>query len=145
VNGPSRLFTEPDEDQIHRGRDRFRGPRRDALEVPGQVDLLTGAVRPTAEPTPLAVRERDPDTSVAAAVKAATRAKRSRLRADILKAHQANPAGLTDDQLDELLVDDDRGTIARRRKDLVVDGILEDSGMRRRTRRNADAIVWRLR
>jgi hypothetical protein len=134
---PVGLITDPEPHQMHRG-DR-RGTPPAPLEVAGQVDIYGRTVR-----EPLAVGTFDPDTSEAAARRSRTVGKRSRLRADILRLHQLHPAGLTDDALAETLVGDDRGTIARRRLDLVREGLLEDSGDRRVTRRGSQAVVWKL-
>jgi hypothetical protein len=109
------------------------------------VDTCTSPASPPASPTVqagLAVRERDPDTSIAAAKRVSEH--RSRLHGDILRLHQSRPAGLTDDEVAVVLYGDDRGTIARRRLDLVREGLLRDSGRRRVTRRGSSAIVWEL-
>lgn len=89
-----------------------------------------------------AVRLGDPDTSAAAARAAV--GYRSRLRSDVLALHQAHPAGLTDDELVQLLPDDHPGSVAKRRRDLVDTGELVDSGRRRPTRRDCMAAVWTL-
>lgn len=72
------------------------------------------------------------------------RVSRSRLRQAVHEAHRAHPEGLTDDQVAELLPGEDKGSIAKRRGDLVADGLLIDSGATRPTRRGCAAIVWQV-
>jgi hypothetical protein len=119
---------------------RWDRSRRD--EEARQRSLVAGQLR-LGEAPPVAARAFDPDTSVEAA-KATPKARehRSRLAGDIYRLHQLHPGGLTDDELDQMLVDDDRATIARRRRDLVDQGLVEATGDRRRTRRGATAVVW---
>lgn len=110
----------------------------------GQTSLLDQRPPPPWQPRPAAML--DPETSWSAG-RTDTPAKqvtRSRLRAEVLALHQANPNGLTDDELARLLPDDDKGSIVKRRGDLVHAGHLEDSGRTRQTRRSCAAIVWRL-
>lgn len=119
------LFTDPEPHQVFQGAKRFKA--------------ASAARREFGPP----VRERDPETAVKAAKR--TREHKSRLRSDILIEHQLHPSGLTDDELVRLLDGEDRGVVARRRLDLVREGLLEDSGHRRPTRTGSPAIVWRLR
>lgn len=117
-----------------------------AANLPGPSPLeLFG--RGPASPPPALVRPAamaDPETSWAAGREdtPGKREHRSRLRAQILRLHQAAADGLTDDELATQLLDEDRGTIAKRRGDLVRDGELVDTGRTRRTRRGCAAIVW---
>jgi hypothetical protein len=94
---------------------------------------------------PRHVRLGDEQTSHDAA-KASTPAKRvhrSRLRAEILRIHQAHPGGLTDDELVQLLEDEHpAGSAVKRRGDLVRDGELRDSERTRRTRFGSAATVF---
>jgi hypothetical protein len=49
--------------------------------------------------------------------------------------------GVTDDEIEQVL-DLAHQTASARRNELVADGYLTDSGIRRKTRRYADAAVW---
>lgn len=102
-------------------------------------------------PTPRAPMRRpaaltDPETSWQAgrADTEGKQAARSRLRDRILELHRAHPEGLTDDEVAAHFPDADKGSVAKRRGDLVAGGFLIDSGDQRRTRRGCAAIVWKV-
>lgn len=71
---------------------------------------------------------------------------RSRLADKVLERHRKfRTLGLTDDELVRLLKDEKPGSVIKRRGELVRDGLLEDSGLRRAVRRTGRAaIVWRV-
>ena len=54
---------------------------------------------------------------------------------------RAGPIGMTDDEL-EVTLDIFLDTVRPRRRGLVIDGIVEDSGKTRLTRRGRRAVVW---
>lgn len=103
--------------------------------VPHQL-VLPGA-------PPVVARRDDHATSIEAGGRA--RGDAGRVRALVLAAHRRRPgAGLTDDELACELPDEHPGTLAKRRKDLVDEGLVEATNWRRETRRGVSAIVWRL-
>jgi hypothetical protein len=87
-----------------------------------------------------AARATDPDTSWAAASDARRSASTHRIRA--LDALRANPAGLTDFELAELLRVG-QTSIGKRRGELRDAGLVADSGRRRPAPSGSAAIVWR--
>ena len=87
------------------------------------------------------VRRGDPDTSWLAAAMAPGRRRTDRLRA--LEIHRANPDGLTDYELADLM-DRQQNSAGKRRGELVQLGFVEDSGRRRPAPSGASAIVWRV-
>ena len=87
----------------------------------------------------LHARRSDPDTSHQAAAKAIGN---SPLRSSVLHVHALHPAGLTDDELKQLLPDAHPGSVAKRRKDLHTVGYVRQSDETRPTRYNSPAIVW---
>lgn len=109
---------------------------------PGQASFFGPHTRRIRRPAAML----DPDTSWQAG-RTDTPGKhvaRSKLRARVLELHRANPAGLTDDELAVRLPDEDKGSIAKRRGDLVAEGALVNTGKTRSTRRGCAAIVWRI-
>lgn len=96
-------------------------------------NLPPRAYGPGARPT-------DPGTCWGAAK--AYPAARASLRDAVLALHREH-RGLTDDDLSALMPDQLVGSLSKRRGELVADGLLVDSGRRRRTRRGCHAIVWR--
>jgi hypothetical protein len=64
------------------------------------------------------------------------------LRVQALALLRATPHGLTDDE-GGALMGADRLTFGRRRNELVIEGLVYDSGLRRLTPHNRRAIVWK--
>ncbi len=68
---------------------------------------------------------------------------RSRLRADEYEALKAaGDRGLTDSELQATFPDDPPGSCSKRRHDLVVAGLVKDSGITRRNGHGSNCIVW---
>lgn len=110
-----------------------------ALDEGVQGSLFESAARPV--PVRPA-RVTDSATSWAAGQGTATmREYRSRLKRDVLRLLRARP--MTDDELHQVLADDHPGSIAKRRGDLVREGLVVPAGERRPTRRGSLAVVWR--
>jgi hypothetical protein len=80
----------------------------------------------------------DPDTSIAAGAP-----DRTTDREKALRWHQLHPWGLTDFELADLM-ERAQTSAGKRRCELRDLGLVEDSGLRRRTPSGATAIVWRL-
>lgn len=110
--------------------------------TPGQTSLLDEEVPQAWQPRPAALLDPETSWSAGRTDTPSKRVTRSRLRTDVLALHQVHPDGLTDDELARLLPDDDKGSIVKRRGDLVRAGHLKDSGRTRPTRRGCAAIVW---
>ena len=108
------------------------------VEPSGQPEISDPFHRPA--------RLGDPETSwLAGRVDTRHKAEiRSRLKATILRIHQAHPGGLIDDELAALLPDDEKGVIARRRLDLCEAGELVATDQMRLTRRGSPATVYRI-
>jgi hypothetical protein len=88
-----------------------------------------------------AVRLADGDTALLAAAMA------PEMRASVkAEAHehirQAGPAGLTVDEIHQRMSGVHLPTLSRRVTSLLRAGMVADSGRRRKTRRNAPAVVW---
>jgi len=90
-----------------------------------------------------AVRASDPVTSRTAA--RANKEHRGRLRHLVLECHEQHTGGLTDDELSQMHPNELLSSLSKRRGELVDEGLLEDSGERRPTRRGVPAAVWRLK
>lgn len=82
-----------------------------------------------------------PSTSWKAGERAA-RGPRSQLAQQVLAKLRMHPDGLTDDEIAELLLEAHRGSVSKRRHDLCVAGLVEDSGRTRPTRWGRQAVVW---
>lgn len=82
------------------------------------------------------------DTEYDAAESSAARA--TVIRRRVLKVLDAHPVGLTDDEGAALLKLPDRLDFGRRRNELVTDGLVYKTDLRRSTPRGHPAIVWRL-
>lgn len=99
------------------------------------------------DPLPGLVHADPHDTELEAAESVAEHTGRLRLFVAALLA--ASPAGLTDDEGGQLLAlvlpYADRLTFGRRRQELYTAGRVSDSGLRRRTPRGRNAIVWTVR
>jgi hypothetical protein len=86
-------------------------------------------------------RGSDPDTSRRAAL--ANLPLKHTQRREILDIHLAYPAGLIDDELDQL-TDIRLNSLTTRRSELFLGGWLEDSGLQRKARTGIFQIVWRV-
>lgn len=101
---------------------------------------------PTADAWWTRVRPTDPETSHAAAQALGVRA--TLMRGNVLAIHIAHPEGLTDDEQFDLYVQRygsvPSSSVRNRRHDLVVAGLVADSGIRRPMISGRMGIVWRL-
>lgn len=85
--------------------------------------------------------QQTPGTDTSRAARQSISAELDQLRAIVLRLLEAHPGGLTDDE-GGALMDGDRLTFGRRRNELAKTGIVLDSGLRRKTPRGREAIVW---
>jgi len=88
---------------------------------------------------PTLVRHDAMDTSV----KAAAKASKTSTKQHIYTLLHDNPGGLTDMEIEDITGFPHQSASAARRG-LVVAGLVEDSGKRRKNSRGNDAAVWRL-
>ena len=93
------------------------------------------------DPVPQNYRRDDHDTAIAAATMDPNRRLNDRARA--LQVHRANPDGLTDYELADLM-GRQQNSAGKRRGELVELGYVVDSGTRRPAPSGAKAIVWRV-
>lgn len=111
-----------------------------AHQSPAQP-ITTGLFAP--EPTEAAFRATDPGTSMEAAKNASARVTRTRLA--VLRAHVANPNGLTDYEASALAGDIGQSSAGKRRLELERLGFIERTGERRRSPSgNGRCGVWRV-
>lgn len=97
-------------------------------------------IRPSIDTPTALVGSRHPETSKEAARRALPNS--PILRRKIFDAIKERPR--TDDEL-EVLLDSPHQSVSSQRRGLVLDGWVEDSGRRRKTRSDRWAIVWRVR
>lgn len=117
------------------------GNRRRVVCQVGQLTVNTQT--PLTFPAHKAARTTDPTTSHTAARKAVGN---SKLRGHIFLIHEATRHGLTDDELRTAIaargINANHGSVAKRRGDLVRDGILIATDQRRRSNAGQPQIVW---
>lgn len=116
-----------------------QGPRKDDEVDDPQLGLF-GAKPQDVQRRPLVPHVQGSDTSREAAESMEPHA--GTLEARVLEAIRFScSAGLTDDEVEQLLGLSHQTTSARRRA-LVIRGLVKDSGRRRKTRSGRNATVW---
>ena len=87
---------------------------------------------------------RGSDTSMLAAMRQLPKAETK--RQEVYKCiWQVGSKGATDEEVASIMGDPTRNTVGPRRRELVLAGLVEDSGMRRPTTYGCSAIVWRVK